>query len=130
MKKNEFLFDTGCLLDLYHGRARIQPYLDAILNDALLPYVSVLTEAELWQGLRAGELARHEALIAQFVVLPLQSDAARLAGSWMQQYHVTGLGWLDALIVAIGKTSDITILTRDKRLVSILATEARFEFYR
>jgi predicted nucleic acid-binding protein len=129
MKKGELLFDTGCLLDLYHGRSRIQPYLDAILSDTLLPYVSVLTEAELWRGLRAGELAYHEALIAQFVVLPLQSDSARLAGSWMQQYHTTGLGWLDALIVAIGKTSDMPILTRDKRLASLLAGEANFELY-
>jgi predicted nucleic acid-binding protein len=129
MKKSELLFDTGCLLDLYHGRSRIQPYLDAILNGTLLPYLSVLTEAELWRGLRAGELAYHEALIAQFVVLPLQSDAARLAGSWMQQYHATGLGWLDALIVAIGETNDMLILTRDKRLAFVLSSEATFELY-
>lgn len=130
MRKNELLFDTGCLIDIYHSRKRIQPYFDAILNDTLIAYISVLTEAELWQGLRTGELAHHEALISQFVVLPLQSEAARLAGSWMQQYYsTTSLGWMDALIVATAKTTGLSVLTRDKRLTSILSTMADFESY-
>ncbi|MCC6568354.1 MAG: hypothetical protein IT315_03870 [Anaerolineales bacterium] len=62
-------------------------------DGSLPPYISVLTEAELWRGLHADEVERHELLIERFISLPLDSDAARLAGSWMQNYSSIGLGW-------------------------------------
>jgi predicted nucleic acid-binding protein len=129
MKKRELLFDTGCLLDIYHGRERIKPYFDAILMETLTAYLSVITEAELWRGLRIGEIARHEALLQQFTILPIRSETARLAGSWMQQYQSIGLGWMDALISATAKTADIPVLTRDKRLAAILSAYVKFEPY-
>ena len=127
--KAEYLFDTGCLLDIYHGRARIEPYFQAIAAHEITPYTSVITEAELWRGLRPGEIARHEALLAQFIVLPLHSEAARLAGSWLQTYDKTGLGWMDAFIAAAAKAADIPLLTRDKRLANALAAELIIELY-
>jgi predicted nucleic acid-binding protein len=68
-------------------------------------------------------------LVAQFTVLPLRSEAARLAGNWMRRYQVAGLGWMDALITATAKVNDITILTRDKKLAEVLAAEADFIVY-
>lgn len=125
----ELLFDTNSLIDIYHGRPAIKPYLDAIATGSLAPYVSVLTEAELWRGLRTGELARHNILLGQFTILPLFSEAARQAGTWMQFYQASGLGWMDALIVATAKLASLPVLTRDKRLVTALAAEASFELY-
>ena len=127
--KQELLFDTGCLLDIYHGRSRIKSYFDAVLPGAITPYLSVITEAELWRGFRANEVARPEALINHFMILPLGSEAARLAGSWMQKYDATGLGWMDALITATAKMANVSLLTRDKRLAQVLANEANFEIY-
>lgn len=128
-KQQEWLFDTGCLIDIYRGQARIKPYFDDILTGEIAPYLSVITEAELWRGLRAGELDKHQALVAQFNILPLRSEAARLAGSWMQQYQAAGLGWMDALITATAKVNDVPVLTRDKKLAQVLAGEATFTLY-
>lgn len=129
-KQQEWLFDTGCLIDIYLGRERIKPYFDAILQQEVAFYLSVITEAELWRGLRVGELDKHEAMLAQFIVLPLRPETARLAGKWMQQYQATGLGWMDAFITATAVIADVPVLTRDKRLANTLASEALFELYK
>lgn len=128
-KLPDLLLDTGCLLDIYHGRERIRPYFDEIVAGKVRPYLSVITEAELWRGLRAGEVARHESLLSLFTILPLRSDVARLAGTWMQIYQATGLGWMDALITATAHAAEIPLLTRDKKLASVLGNEADFELY-
>lgn len=125
----ELLFDTNALIDIYRGKSVIKPFFDAILDETLLPYVSGLTEAELWRGLRADETERHELLMERFISLPLDSDASRLAGSWMQKYSESGLGWMDALISATGKVAGLTVLTRDKRLAVVLSAELKFEVY-
>ena len=85
--RKELLFDTNCLIDIYRGRERISPFFQAILEQELVPYISVITEAELWRGLRVGELEKHELLLTHFVILPLRSEAGRLAGSWMRVYE-------------------------------------------
>ena len=125
----ELLFDTNALVDIYRGQVSIKAHFESILDGSLLPYVSVITEGELWRGLRSDELERHELLLSQFISLPLDSDAARLAGTWMQKYANSGLGWMDALISATGKIADLPVLTRDKRLVSVLSSETNFELY-
>ena len=84
-KTAELLFDTSALVDIYRGQVSIKSRFEAILDGSLLPYVSVITESELWRGLRPDELERHELLLSQFISLPLDSDAARLAGTWMQK---------------------------------------------
>jgi len=125
----EFLFDTNALIDIYRGKLAVKPYFESILNEDLIPYVSAITEAELWRGLRADETERHGLMMERFISLPLDSDAARLAGSWMQNYSTLGLGWMDALISATGKVAGLTVLTRDKRLASVLSVELDFETY-
>lgn len=127
--RREMLFDTTALIDIYRGKAGIKPQFDLILDGALLPYISVLTEAELWRGLHADEVEKHLLLVEQFVALPLDSDAARLAGTWMQKYSAHGLGWMDALISATGKIASISVLTRDRNLIRLLSKETDFEEY-
>jgi predicted nucleic acid-binding protein len=128
-KTTELLFDTKALVDIYRGQASIKAHFESILDGSLLPYVSVITEAELWRGLKPDELERHEILLSQFISLPLDSDAARLAGKWMPKYASIGLGWMDALISATGKIAELPVLTRDKRLVNVLSSETKFELY-
>ena len=65
--RREILFDTTALIDIYRGRAGIKPQFDLILDGELLPYISILTEAELWRGLHADEVEKHLLLIEQFV---------------------------------------------------------------
>jgi len=102
---------------------------ESVLAGKTLAFISVITEAELWRGIKPSETDRHEAILSRFSILPLDSDAARLAGFWMQQYHSQGLGWMDALIVATAKQADLRVLTRDKKLAQVLSTQATFEVY-
>ncbi len=125
----EFLFDTNALIDIYRGRTGVKTFFDSILTGEIVPYVSAISEAELWRGMRMEEIEKHEALMEQFISLPLDSHAARLAGAWMQKYAVSGLGWMDALISATGKVAGLVVLTRDGRLAETLSTETRFDIY-
>ncbi len=125
----ELLFDTTALVDIYRGRMEIKPLFDAVVGGELKPYVSVVTEAELWRGVKLEEVELHETLLSRFVSIPLQSDMARLAGAWMQHYAAVGLGWMDALIAATAKSAGLPVLTRDLRLTEVLAAELEFETY-
>lgn len=129
MKQNELLFDTTALIDIYRGVSGIQPTFEAILKNKLAPFISVITEAELWRGLHPEEVERHTLILEQFIILPITSDEAQLAGVWMQKYTSTGLGWMDALISATGRVAGLTVLTRDKKLAKVLSSETKFEIY-
>jgi predicted nucleic acid-binding protein len=125
----EFLFDTTALVDIYRGRIEIKPFFDEVVTGQLQPFISVITEAELWRGVKLEEVELHESLLSRFASVPLQSGMARLAGVWMQRYAATGLGWMDALIAATAKSTSLPLLTRDRRLAEVLAPELKFEIY-
>lgn len=131
MSESHYLFDTGALIDIYHGRERVKPFFEQLIepDGGLTVYVSPVSEAELWLGLRAHELERHEALLSIFRPLPLTSEAGRLAGEWMRRFGPKGLGWMDALIVATAAVMGLPVLTRDRRLVETLAGEADLVLY-
>jgi predicted nucleic acid-binding protein len=129
MSERELLFDSTALVDIYRGQVALRPFLDSLIAGDLVGYISVITEAELWRGLRADEVERHEALLNLFTRLPLHSAAARQAGAWMQRYERHGLGWMDALIVATARQANLTVLTRDLGLVRCLQDEAEFQTY-
>lgn len=124
-----YVFDTGALIDIYHGRSRIIPYFGGLFTRPVPAYLSVVSEAELWRGMRPGEVELHEALLSRFVVLPIVTAVARRAGEWMQLYGPQGLGWMDAFIAATGQAADATVLTRDKRLAALLGDVVAFEVY-
>lgn len=126
---SELLFDTTALIDIYRGQPSVQSHFDAVLNGEVQPYISTLTEAELWRGMHLEELEMHEAIVDQFLPIPVDSDVARLAGTWMQRYSTDGLGWMDALITATGKIARLPVVTRDKQLTAVLAEAAEFELY-
>jgi predicted nucleic acid-binding protein len=128
MSDTEYLFDTGALIDIYRGRTRIQPYFQSLI-EGRTAFISVISEAELWVGLRPDEVMRYEALLSHFTPLPIGSAAARQAGEWMRQHRVAGLGWMDALLTATAQTNRLTVLTRDRRLASLLQDSVGFQVY-
>ena len=127
--RSGLLFDTGALIDLYRGRPALRSRFEAVLAGTLSGYISAITEAELWRGIKSHEIERHEALLSHFRSLAPDSSAARLAGEWMQRYEPQGLGWMDALIVATAKRADLPLLTRDAKLARVLSSEAQFQLY-
>jgi predicted nucleic acid-binding protein len=123
------LFDTTALIDIYRGRPALRQRFQAVLDRELAGYLSAISEAELWRGIRAAEVERHEAILSFFRSLPLDTGAARTAGTWMNRYESHGLGWMDALITATAQRAGLTILTRDVHLARVMASEADFELY-
>ena len=53
-----WMLDTVALIDYYHGRRGVLPYLDAILEGEATGAFSTITELELWRGVRPSEEAR------------------------------------------------------------------------
>jgi len=125
--EQRYLFDTGALIDIYRGRERIRPYFEKLAAQPAA--ISVISEAELWMGLRPDEVTEHEALLGYFALLDVTSRVGRQAGEWMQRYRHRGLGWMDALIVATARVEGLAVLTRDRRLAAVLSPEAPFAVY-
>ena len=112
--------DTDVLIDYLRDQAQAV----AFLEDRDQPLaVSVVTIAELYVGVRAGEeRQRLDAFVQAFEVLSLEREAAAVAGLWRQQYgrsHGTGLA--DALIAASVHAAGASLATLNRRHFPMLA---------
>lgn len=125
----EWIFDTVVLIDYFCGRSGVRPYLEAILNEQATGAFSTISELELWQGLRPGEEARHEALLSLLERVPLDSDIARLAGEMRRDVGLNRLSLPDAAIAATAKYLGRTLVTRNTRDFERLKPRLALEFY-
>jgi predicted nucleic acid-binding protein len=124
-----WMLDTVALIDYYHGRPGVLPYLDAILGGQAAGAFSTVTELELWQGIRPGEEERHEALLALLERVPLDGAIARRAGQLRRQFGLDRLTLPDAAIAASAELAGCTLLTRNARDLKVLADVLAVEFY-
>jgi predicted nucleic acid-binding protein len=108
MKK--MLFDTDVLIEYLRGEDEAQAYIDNI-SDAV--YMSSITMAELYAGVRKGEeLKRLEIFIETFEVTNLNKSIAKIGGLYRNQYKPShGMGLADALIAATAKEIDAQLVT-------------------
>jgi len=125
----EWVFDTVVLIDYFCGRSGVRPYLEAILNEQATGAFSTISELELWQGLRPGEEARHEALLSLLERVPLDSDITRLASEMRREVGLHKLSLPDAAIAATAKYLDRTLVTRNTRDFERLKPRLALEFY-
>jgi predicted nucleic acid-binding protein len=123
------MFDTVALIDYYHGRPGVLPYLESILDGQANGTFSTVTELELWQGIRPGEEERHEALLALLERVPLDGAIARRAGQLRRQIGLERLSLPDAAIAASADLSGCTLLTRNTRDFVALEAMISVEFY-
>jgi predicted nucleic acid-binding protein len=124
-----WMLDTVALIDYYHGRPGVLPYLDAILGGRTTGAFSTVTELELWQGIRPGEEERHEALLALLERIPLDGVIARRAGQLRQQIGLERLSLPDAAIAATAELAGCPLLARNTRDFAALADLLALEFY-
>ncbi len=108
MKKR--LFDTDVLIEYLRGKDEAQAYIDNI-SDAV--YMSSITMAELYAGVRKGEeLKKLEIFIETFEVTNLNKSIAKIGGLYRNQYKPShGMGLADALIAATAKEIDAQLIT-------------------
>jgi len=126
---SEWVFDTVVLIDYFCGRPGVRPYFDAILNEEASGVYSTISELELWQGLRPGEEARHEALLSLLERVSLSSDIARLAGEMRRDIGLNKLSLPDAAIAATAAHLGHTLVTRNTRDFEQLRPRLALEFY-
>ena len=123
------MLDSVALIDWYCGRQGVTPYLEPILAGDESGAFSTVTELELWQGIRAGEEERHEAMLSVLERVPLDSAIARRAGQLRQRIGLERLSLPDAAIAASAEITGRTLLTRNTRDFVQLDKLLRIEFY-
>ncbi len=108
------LVDTDVLIDYLRGRTEAIDYID---NLSVPLFVSVITVAELYAGVRDGiERTQLDTFVSAFGIIPLDRDIAIVGGLYRRDYgksHGTGLA--DALIAATATTRGLTFVTLNKK---------------
>jgi predicted nucleic acid-binding protein len=123
------MFDSVALIDYYHNRAAVVPYFEMILNGQATGAFSTITELELWQGIRAGEEERHEAMLALLERVPLDGAIARQAGELRRRIGLDNLSLPDAAIAASAELTGRVLLTRNTRDFAALKRLMDIELY-
>lgn len=105
----QFLLDTTILIDFLRGDRKIAQY----LQDLPLPTISIVTEAEIYQGAKnKNDLIQWEKFLTRFNILPITSEISRLGINLLKKYRLShGLHILDALIIATSLVHHLTIIT-------------------
>lgn len=108
------LTDTDVLIEYLRGRSEAVEYVEDLTSDL---YLSVISVAELFAGVKGGEVEKSlEQFLQAFVILPVTEKVARLGGLYRKDYgpsHGTGLA--DALIAATAEENGASLATFDRR---------------
>jgi predicted nucleic acid-binding protein len=82
------VLDTSVVIDLLHGRVADQSVLDPAREPVV---ISTITVHEVGVGLRDGEAALTDALLASFAVVPFGTKEAELSARWRREYRSRGI---------------------------------------
>lgn len=121
MMPNRVMVDTDVLVDYLRDHPVAVDYLEGL---ASIPYVSVLTVAELFAGVREGKERRSlETLLETLPVVTLDEEMAKLGGLWLRNYSKShGVGLADALIAATAKLQGGILVTLNTKPFPMLTT--------
>ena len=114
------LVDTDILIDFLRGRPEAVRFLEANVDDLC---VSVVTVAELYQGVREGdERTKLAATLSAMTILPLTGEIAEKAGLYRRKYRdKTGCGLADCMIAATASHHNIRLATLNAKHFGMLA---------
>jgi len=108
-----YLIDTNVIIDYLRQNAKISLW----FNQLKRPQISVITAAELYQGVRnKTQLRAIRSLIDHFMVLPIDPNTSFLAISLLEKYFLSqNLLILDALIAATAIENDLFLVTDNSK---------------
>lgn len=128
----DYLLDTTVFIDYFRGRQEALTYFNAIFNGEASGAFSVITEAELWEGLRLDrpdEEQQHEMLLSLLRPVEVDSGIARRGGELRRYFRDQGLSMPDALIAATAEIMDATLVTGNPKHFRALQETIRCELY-
>lgn len=125
----DYLLDTTVFVDYLRDMEGAAVYFEPIFNGEVCGAFSVITEAELWEGLRSGEEEQHEAILLLLERVDVGRDIARRAGELRRTFRTEGLDMPDALIAATAEPVDATLVTRNRSHFEPLQPTITCEFY-
>jgi predicted nucleic acid-binding protein len=108
------LIDTDILIDHFHGHQAALDFITQQLVAGETLAISVVTVTEFSGGMRPGEEAPTERLLALFTILNIDEAVAWQAGQYLREYrrsHRLELG--DALIAATAQQAGAELITRN-----------------
>ena len=110
------LLDTDILIDFLRGREAARELIAQLSPPESIPFISVVSVAELLAGMKSGEQKATEGFLSLFKKIPVTEVIARSAGFLLNTYGKThGLELGDALIAATAMELDATLLSCDSR---------------
>jgi len=108
-----FLVDTDVIIEYLRGREQAVEYLESL--EGML-YVSVVTVAELYSGVRDNEQEALEQFLNAFDVVAVDIALARSAGLCRKNYQPAhGTGLADAIVAMSAKALGATLVTFNRR---------------
>lgn len=128
------LYDTSALIDYFRqNNQSATKYVELACDGLILAYCSVITEAEVFSGVRnRRERAEIESLLSNFQIIPVTSSIARLAGNLLsgKDRDQIKAHFGDALIAASAIETGETILTADGRSQRVFGNQANYLVYK
>lgn len=108
-----FLIDTDVIIEYLRGRPPAIDYLES-LEGAL--YVSAITVAELYSGVRDDEREALDRFLSAFEVVPIDETLARNGGLCRRDYQPShGVGLADAIVAMSAEALGARLVTLKRR---------------
>jgi predicted nucleic acid-binding protein len=109
MTPGALLIDTDVIVEYLRGRERAVAYMQS-LGGSL--YVSAITIAELYAGVRSGEQSALEEFLSAFEVIDVDQTIGRDGGLCMRDYRAAyGTKLADAVIAASAQALGASLVT-------------------
>lgn len=110
------LLDTDVIIENFKGNETILSKIKDLKNEKLLFYISPVSIAEVYAGLRSGEEEMVEEFFNSLSCLPIDQLIAVKAGAYLRSYSKShGLEIADAMIAAISFHNKARLFTLNKR---------------
>src|ERR1700732_2148915 len=113
----KFLLDTSVLIDVLRNRNRRRQFIADLVQAGHTLSSSTFNVAELYAGMRSGEEADSEGLLAGLELYELSGSGARLAGKlknvWSQKGRTLTLA--DSIVAAVAIENGCQVLTDNQK---------------
>lgn len=104
------------IIEVLRGRRSVVEEVDVLEQSGAVTLVTPVSVAEIFAGVRPGDVATTEAFFAARGILPIDAGVGRRAGQYLSRYHRShGVEIADALIAAAASLSGAVLWTLNRK---------------